>query len=147
VTHWVPLLGVFWDVIFWFLPLLAGLVMTLLLIGMVGYPMMYTTLSTEGSDTFDALSRSYNYVYESPWHYLWYSIVALAYGVVLVLFVIIVGSMTTYLAKWGVSQFPAWGAARSPEYLFIYAPESLGWRQLLTAGSPAAVNDIGEPLD
>jgi hypothetical protein len=86
-------------------------------------------------------------VYESPWHYLWYSIVALAYGVVLVLFVIIVGSMTTYLAKWGVSKFPAWGADRSPEYLFIYAPESLGWRQLLTAGSPAAVNDIGEPLD
>jgi hypothetical protein len=147
LIHWVPGLGDFWDGLLWWLPLLAGLVMTLLLIGMVGYPMMYTTLSTEGSDTFDALSRSYNYVYESPWHYLWYSIVALAYGVVLVLFVIIVGSMTTYLAKWGVSKFPAWGADRSPEYLFIYAPESLGWRQLLTAGSPAAVNDIGEPLD
>jgi hypothetical protein len=147
IIHWIPGLGDFWDGLLWWLPLLAGLVMTLLLIGMIGYPLMYTTLSTEGSDTFDALSRSYNYVYESPWHYLWYSIVAVAYGVVLVLFVIIVGSMTTYLAKWGVSKFPAWGADRSPEYLFIYAPESLGWRQLLTAGSPAAVNDIGQPLD
>lgn len=146
VVHWVPGLGDFWDGLFWFLPLLAGLVMTLLLVGMIGYPMMYTTLSTEGSDTFDALSRSYNYVYESPWHYLWYSIVAIAYGAVLTLFVIVVGSLATYLAKWGVSKFPAWGSDRSPEYLFVYAPESLGWRKLLTDGSPIAINDLGDPI-
>ena len=145
VIHWIPGLGDFFDGIFWFLPLLAGLVMTLLLIGMVGYPMMYTTLSTEGSDTFDALSRSYNYVYESPWHYLWYAFVAIVYGAVLTLFVVVVGSLTTYFAKWGVSKFPAWGSDRSPEYLFIYAPESLGWRKLLTEGSPAAINDLGQP--
>lgn len=147
VIHWVPVLGDFFDGIFWFLPLFAGLVMTLLLIGMVGYPMMYTTLSTEGSDTFDALSRSYNYVYESPWHYLWYSLVAIVYGAALTLFVITVGSLTTYLAKWGVKQFPAWGADRSPEYLFIYSPDSLGWRKLLTEGSPAAIDDLGRPVN
>lgn len=145
VIHWIPGLGDFFDGIFWFLPLLAGLVMTLLLIGMVGYPMMYTTLSTEGSDTFDSLSRSYNYVYESPWHYLWYAFVAILYGAVLTLFVVIVGSLTAYFAKWGVSKFPAWGSDRSPEYLFIYAPESLGWRKLLTEGSPAAIDDLGRP--
>jgi hypothetical protein len=147
LIHWVPGLGDFWDGLFWFLPLLAGLVITLLLIGMIGYPMMYTTLSTEGSDTFDALSRSYNYVYESPWHYIWYSIVALAYGAVLTLFVVVVGSLTTYFAKWGVSKFPAWGADRSPEYLFVFAPESLGWRKLLTDGSPAAITDLGQPVN
>jgi hypothetical protein len=146
VIHWVPILGDFWDGIFWFLPLLAGLLMTLLLIGMVGYPMMYTTLSAEGSDTFDALSRSYNYVYESPWHYLWYAIVAIAYGALLTLFVVIVGSLTVYFAKWGVSKFPAWGADRSPEYLFVYAPESLGWKKLLTEGSPVAIDDYGNPI-
>jgi hypothetical protein len=147
VLHWVPGFGDFWDGLFWWLPLLAGLVMTLLLVGMIGYPMMYTTLSTEGSDTFDALSRSYNYVYESPWHYLLYSILAVLYGMLLTLFVVIVGSLATYFAKWGVSKFPAWGTDRSPEYLFIYAPESLGWRKLLTDGSPVAINDYGEPLD
>ena len=43
------------------------------LVGLVGYPMMYTTLSVEGdqSDTFDALSRSVNYVYQAPWQYIW----------------------------------------------------------------------------
>jgi len=144
VIHWIPGVGDIFDGLFWWLPLLAGLVMTLVLVGMVGYPMMYTTLSAEGSDTFDAMSRSYNYVYESPWHYLWYCIVAIAYGAVLTLFVVVVGSLTTYFAKWGVSKFPAWGSDRSPEYLFIYSPESLGWKQLLTQGSPAEINDRGE---
>lgn len=144
VIHWVPGLGDIFDGLFWWLPLIAGLVMTLVLVGMIGYPMMYTTLSAEGSDTFDAMSRSYNYVYESPWHYLWYCAVAIAYGAVLTLFVVVVGSLTTYFAKWGVSKFPAWGSDRSPEYLFIYSPESLGWKQLLTQGSPAEINDRGE---
>jgi hypothetical protein len=65
----------------------------------------------------------------------------------LTLFVVIVGSLTVFFAKWGVSKFPAWGADRSPEYLFIYAPESLGWQKLLTEGSPAAINDMGDPID
>src|SRR5262245_785122 len=147
LLHWIPGFGDIWDGIFWFLPLLAGLLITLLLIGMVGYPMMYTTLSTEGSDTFDALSRSYNYVYESPWHYLWYSIVAIVYGAAVVFFVIVVGSLTAYIAKWGVKQFPAWGTDRSPEFLFIYAPESLGWQKLLTEGSDVAIDDYGRPVD
>jgi hypothetical protein len=147
VLHWCPILGDFVDGVFWFLPLLAGLVMTLLLLGMVGYPLMYTTLSTEGSDTFDALSRSYNYVYESPWHYLFYSGLAIVYGAVLTLFVLVVGSSSTYLAKWGVARFPTFGADRSPEFLFIYTPESLGWKQLLLQGSPAAIDDDGEPAN
>ena len=56
--------------------------MAVFLVGLVGYPLMYTTISAEGdqSDTFDALSRSINYVYQSPWHYIWYWIVAVVYG-------------------------------------------------------------------
>ena len=59
----------------------------MLLVGLVGYPLMYTTLSTEGSDTFDALSRSNNYVYQAPWNYIWYCLVAVVYGAILVFFV------------------------------------------------------------
>lgn len=147
IVHWVPVLGDFVDGIFWFLPLIAGLVMTIVLIGMIGYPLMYPTLSTEGSDTFDAMSRSYNYVFESPWHYIWYSIVAVAYGAVLTLFVLVVGSSTAYLSKWGVSKWPTFGADRSPEYLFIYTPTSLGWRELMLQGSPAAIDIDGEPVN
>ena len=147
ILHWIPVLGDFVDGLLWILPLLAGIAISLTLVGMVGYPMMYTTLSAEGSDTFDAVSRSYNYVYESPWHYLWYSLVAIAYGAVLTLFVVVVGSLTIYFAKWGVSKFPTFGVDRSPEYLFIYAPESLGWKQVLVEKSPLEISSTGEIRD
>lgn len=139
--HLIPLVGdIFVDGLFWWVPLGAGFVMALLVVGLVGYPLMYTTLSAEGSDTFDALSRSYNYVYESPWNYIWYSIVAVGYGIVTVFFVVFMSSLTVYLGKWGVSQTPlTQNANRSPEYLFIYTPTSFGWRELMLQGSPVEI--------
>jgi hypothetical protein len=126
--------------LFWWVPIGAGFVMALLIVGLVGYPLMYTTLSAEGSDTFDALSRSYNYVYESPWHYIWYGFVSIVYGLVVVCFVVFMFSLVVYLGKWGVAQTPlAKKINRSPEYLFVYSPTSYGWRELMLQGSPAAI--------
>ncbi len=122
--------------LFWPLVLLAGLAMAIVLVGLVGWPMMYATISAEGSDTFDAISRSYSYVYQNPWHYLWYSLVALSYGAVVVFFVGFMGSMVVYLGKWGVSQTPGIEAAnRDPAFLFVWAPKSFHWRELLLSGS------------
>jgi hypothetical protein len=122
--------------------IIGGAIMTVFLVGLVGYPMMYTTLSVEGdqSDTFDALSRSVNYVYQSPWNYIWNWIVAVLYGAAVTLFVLFFVSLTVYVGKWGVGLAAslAW-PDRKPEYLFIYAPESFGWRELLTKDSPYAV--------
>jgi len=115
--------------------LLIGLIMAVVLIGLVGWPLMYSTISTEGSDSFDAISRSYSYVYQAPWHYLWYTAVALAYGAVLVFFVGLMGSLMVYLGKWGISQAPG-PQSRAPTYLFVYAPTSFGWRDLLLHDSP-----------
>jgi hypothetical protein len=119
----------------WPLILIAGLVMAVVLVGLVGWPLMYSTISTEGSDSFDALSRSYSYVYQAPWHYIWYSLVALVYGAVLVFFVGFMGSLLVYMGKWGVTQAP-YLASREPSYLFNYAPTSFGWRDLLLHKSP-----------
>jgi hypothetical protein len=118
--------------------LLGGVVMAVLLVGLVGYPLMFATISAEGSDEFDALSRSYTYVYQSPWNFVWNSLIALAYGGVLIFAVGVLASMAVYLTKWGVSQAPGTTYfERSPEYLFVYAPTSFGWRELLLQGSPA----------
>jgi hypothetical protein len=104
--------------------------------------MMYTTLSAEGdqSDTFDALSRSVNYVYQAPWHYLWNWTVAVLYGAAVTLFVLFFASVTVYVGKWavGLTASLLW-QDRKPEYLFIYAPESFGWKELLSKDSPYAV--------
>jgi hypothetical protein len=71
-----------------FLALLAGLVQTLVILGAVGgFNLMYPTIAVEGSDSFDAISRSFSYVYARPWRMLFYTIVALAYGALTYLFV------------------------------------------------------------
>src|SRR5262249_28541623 len=147
--HLIPLFGdVVVDGLGWPLVLLSGLAMAVVIVGLVGWPMMYATISTEGSDSFDALSRSYSYVYVNPWQYPWYQLVAFVYGLIVVLFVGFMGALLVYLGKWGVDQTPflAW-AGRQPEYLFIYAPTSYHWRELLmqgaTVGSMTWYNHLG----
>lgn len=130
--------------------IIGGAIMTVFLVGLVGYPMMYCTLSVEGdqSDTFDALSRSVNYVYQAPWHYLWNWLVAVVYGAAVTLFVLFFASVAVYVGKWavGLTASAVW-QDRKPEYLFIYAPESFGWKELLTKDSPYTVNGKWVGLD
>jgi hypothetical protein len=134
VLHIWPLVGDVIDSVAYPILVLLGFGQAILLVGLVGYPLMYATVSAEGSDTFDALSRSYNYVFQSPWNYIWYSLVAILYGAVLVFFVVFMGSLIVYLTKWSLSQtfftnstFPS----RRADNLFAYAPESFHWRELL----------------
>jgi hypothetical protein len=71
-----------------FLVLLAAFVMTLVLFGTVGgFNLMYPTVAVEGSDSFDAISRSFSYVFARPWRTIFYTAVALAYGALTYLFV------------------------------------------------------------
>jgi phosphate/sulfate permease len=49
---------------------------------MFGWPLMWPTISTEGTDCFDALSRAYAYVFQRPLHYLFYAVVAALFGAV-----------------------------------------------------------------
>jgi len=55
--------------------------MAVLLLGLLfGWPLMFGTISAEGTDTFDALSRSYAYTFQRPLHYLFYALVAAVLG-------------------------------------------------------------------
>jgi hypothetical protein len=148
LLHMIPLFGdIFISGIFWPIPLLLGFVIALAVVGLVvGWPLMPPTISTEGTDSWEALSRSFSYVFQKPFHYLWYALVAICYGAVLIFFVGFMGSFTVYLSKWAVSQTPTikW-TKRDPVYLFVYAPESFGWRELLLKdqlvdGDPLVIN-------
>jgi hypothetical protein len=139
-VNWIPLVGELWSGLLWFIPLAIGLAMAVLLVGMVGWPMIHATLSAEGSDSFDALSRSYSYVLQRPWSYIWYALVALAYGAVVVFFVGFMGSLMVYLGKWGVDSILIKGTSRDPSFMFLYAPTSFDWKELLLQDSPV-LND------
>jgi hypothetical protein len=70
------------------LALLAGLVMAVVLVGLVGgFNLMYPTIAVEGSDSFDAISRSFSYLYARPWRLAFYTAVSVVYGAICYLFV------------------------------------------------------------
>ncbi len=137
VIHLIPAVGEIWDGLLWPVVLVLGLAAAVVLVGLVGWPLIHVTISAEGSDSFDALSRSYSYVYQKPWHYVWCALVALLYGAAVVFFVGFMGSLMVYLGKVGVASTPFSGPEnlnRDPSFLFVYAPTSFGWRELLLQG-------------
>jgi hypothetical protein len=65
----------------WPIALLAGFVITILLLGLIfGWPLMLSAIAVEDSDSFDSLSRTYAYIYQKPLHYLFYVVMALFFG-------------------------------------------------------------------
>jgi hypothetical protein len=149
LIEWIPWIGDLFAGIFWPFVLLFGFIIAIVLVGLVGWPLMIATISTEGTDSFDALSRSYSYVFQSPWRYLWYSVVAIVYGAALIFFIGFMASLMVFLGKWGVSSVGVLSSAdpksdREPSYLFNYAPTSFGWRDLLISSNARFVEETDE---
>lgn len=70
------------------LTMLAGFVLTLAIFGTFGgFGLMYPTVAVEGSDAFDAISRSFSYFFARPWRLVIYTLAALVYGVITYLLV------------------------------------------------------------
>ncbi len=59
----------------------------LLVLTMAGHPMFYPALVVEGTDSFDAVSRSFGYLVGRPWHWLFYSLLSLVYGAIGYIFI------------------------------------------------------------
>jgi len=133
---------------FFFLALIIGVVVTLVVLGMLGgFTLMYPTIAVEGSDSFDAFSRSYSYVYQRPWKMLFFTLVAIAYGALTYLFV----RFFLWLCLLLTHQFLGWWLADhsqpalywpliwpSPDFGHLpYRPgfEQLKWSERLSAGA------------
>ena len=78
----VPLwmIAVFWSMnwtilvaIFFPIALIFAFFALILAVGLVlGWPLMFAAISTEGSDAFDAIGRAYSYVYQRPIQFFFY---------------------------------------------------------------------------
>ena len=87
-----------------FVPLLIGLVMALILLGLAaGWPLMIATVAAEGEDGFDALSRSYAYVFQRPARYAAYLLVAWAFGILGYGMVLAFAAAGLHLAEWSLA--------------------------------------------
>jgi hypothetical protein len=147
VVQLIPLVGDFASGLLWVIPLILGLLIAVTLVGLVvGWPLMSPTISAEGTDSWEAVSRSLSYVFQKPFHYLWYALVACVYGAILIFFVGFMGSFMVYMGKWAVALTPATVApSRDPTYLMVYAPESFEWRPLLLQSAKVDGNPVVKP--
>ncbi len=82
------------------LAILSGFLIVFIgVIGFIGFFLMFPTISAEGSDTFDAMSRAYSYVLSRPGHFLSLLISIIVCGTILVFFTSCVACLvmkTTY---------------------------------------------------
>jgi hypothetical protein len=84
----IPAVGDILVGVFFFLAICAGFAMAFVAIGgLAGCSLTFPTIAVEGSDAFDALSRSFSYVYSRPWRTALYGLVSLVYGAICLLFV------------------------------------------------------------
>ena len=115
---------------FWPFTLLLGLLMAILLIGaLAGWPLMWATVAVEGTDAFDALSRSYAYTYQRPLRLLWYVLLAAILAAVSMFIVKLFATSAISLGNWSVS----WGLDEQT-YRQIVAP--------LSTDAAAATSDL-----
>lgn len=87
-----------------FIPLLVGVVMALVLLGLaLSWPLMTTTIAVEGDDAFDALSRSYSYFFQRTARYGWYLAIVWASATVGLIVVGAFARLVVHLALWSQS--------------------------------------------
>lgn len=90
--------------ILWIFIIICAFLSVLLLVGLFfGWPLMVAAISSENSDAFDALSRSYAYTYQRPLNYFCYALLAAALGVI--------GWVIVYVFSEGVIDMTWWAAA------------------------------------
>ena len=84
----VPGIGEILTGVLLVLPLIGGFVVALVAVGLIGGAnLMFPTVAVEGSDSFDAISRSFSYVFARPWRMGFYTLVGAVYGAICYLFV------------------------------------------------------------
>jgi len=88
---------------FWLAAVSSFLVLVISLGGYFGFIFMWPTIAMEGTDAFDAVSRSFAYLFARPWKTFWCWLTTVAYGAVCIAFV---GGFTWTLLKitqWSVA--------------------------------------------
>lgn len=127
------------------LALLSGFIMTLICVGTVtGLPLFAPAVAAEGTDSFDAVSRGFSYVYSRPWHYVWYQLVSSVYGYVCIGFVILFAIAMCHLGiTAGAEGFELSGAWKKEEFHKI-ANES--WALILSSDHQACNQYSWDPV-
>lgn len=99
----IPWVGEFGVAILWFVPLAMGAVMAILLVAfVVAWPLSVVTISTEGADGFEALSRPLNYILTRPAQYAFQWLLAILHGGLVVWGLFLFWGLIVHMTGWAV---------------------------------------------
>lgn len=91
----------------WVVVLCCGALLAVLLIPLFfGWPLLWPAIAAENTDPFNAVSRSFAYPTQRPFHYAFYLAIILLLGFLGSWVVSLAGTKTVEFTKWGLS----WGA-------------------------------------
>jgi len=95
----IPVLGELFVALAFPFAIVSGFLMVFIgVIGTLGTCFMFPTISVEGSDAFDAMSRAYTYVISRPKKFLWYYSVNTVFGCLCLAFVSFVAWLMIHTA-------------------------------------------------
>jgi hypothetical protein len=124
------------------LALIAGALIAVLLIGaFAGFNLMFPAVAYDGSDCFDAISRSFSYVYAKPWRMGFYTAIGAIYGAICYTFVRFFAFLLLWITHWSL-QLGVWGNDKltaiwgEPHLRNLLVPpnwEALNWPQSIAA--------------
>ena len=101
LTGNIPGVGELIMGIFMLLALIAGALIAVVLIGAIaGFNLMFPAVAYDNSDCFDAISRSFSYVYAKPWRMGFYTTIAVVYGAICYMFVRTFAFLSLWAAYW-----------------------------------------------
>lgn len=132
--------GVVLAAILWLPVLGLSLVMGIVLFGLTfGWPLMVPAIAAEGKDSFDAISRSYAYALQRPFHYAGYTV--LASGIGILAWIVVTGFTDGIdeISRWGTM----WGAGAARIQQIHVAGEPNG--SPLHALDPSARPNVDSP--
>lgn len=128
------------------LALIAGMLITVILIGAVaGFNLMFPAVACDGSDCFDAVSKAFSYIYSKPWRMGFYTLTAAVYGAICYTFVRF-GTFLLLSATHMFLQLAVWADNSSKETnkLVVIWPEPqfknlLGYPIIMTASGTESI--------
>lgn len=134
-------LGLLVASLLWGLVLLCGLLMTLLLVGLFfAWPLVISSIAAESQSPLDAVTRCLAYIFQRPFHYAFYLLLAVVVGGLSWILVSQVALGTVGMAAWAGS----WGSnVASPDRMDVITgvPQITAFRP---DGSPVALPAAGE---
>ena len=105
----IPYVGEWMVGLLLFVALMMGVVLALVFIGgAFSVGLQWPTIAAEGSDSFDAISRSISYISSRPWKYLFATLFSVIYGCATFILVKFVAFLTLRITHESISVF-SWG--------------------------------------